>query len=63
VIQKHENIIPIEVKAGTKGAMQSMYLFMKEKKANKGIRISLENFGSFGDMDVFPLYRVGNIIK
>ncbi len=32
VIQKQAQIVPIEVKAGTKGSMQSMYLFLKEKK-------------------------------
>ena len=44
VIQKQDKIIPIEVKAGTKGAMQSMYLFLEEKKSDFGIRLSLENF-------------------
>jgi predicted AAA+ superfamily ATPase len=33
VIQNQEYIFPVEVKAGTKGAMQSMYLFMDEKKS------------------------------
>lgn len=35
VIQIQENIVPIEVKAGTKGSMQSLYLFMQEKKTFK----------------------------
>jgi uncharacterized protein len=43
--------------------MQSMYLFMKEKDSKKGIRISLENFGSFEKIDVYPLYAVGNILN
>jgi uncharacterized protein len=63
VIQQQENIIPIEVKAGTKGAMQSMHLFMKEKAAKKGIRISLENFGKFNNIDVFPLYGVRQLLN
>jgi uncharacterized protein len=62
VTQQNENIIPIEVKAGTKGAMQSMHLFMKEKDSKKGIRISLENFGTYGAIDVYPLYALGNIV-
>ncbi|MDR1342287.1 MAG: AAA family ATPase, partial [Prevotellaceae bacterium] len=47
VIQKNENIIPIEVKSGTTGAMQSLHLFMKEKNITCGIRTSLENFAQY----------------
>ena len=32
VIQKNYDIIPIEVKSGTKGAMQSMFKFLEEKQ-------------------------------
>ncbi|MGI6394689.1 MAG: ATP-binding protein [bacterium] len=35
-------IIPIEVKSGTRGAMQSIYLFMEERKSDFGIRISCQ---------------------
>lgn len=63
VIQQQENIIPIEVKAGTKGAMQSMHIFMKEKQAKKGIRCSLENFSEYENIEVIPLYAVGNIFR
>ena len=62
LIQKQENIIPIEVKAGTKGAMQSMYLFIKEKKAPYGIRLSLENFSMLENVKICPLYAVKNIV-
>jgi uncharacterized protein len=62
VIQKEEKIIPIEVKAGTKGTMQSLFLFLKEKNINSGIRISLENFSSMEKVDIFPLYGVKNIL-
>jgi len=34
VIQKGEKIIPVEVKSGTSGKMQSLYLFMNEKNRN-----------------------------
>jgi len=43
VIQQGTEIVSIEVKAGTKGQMQSMFLFMDER----GIRVSLENFSTF----------------
>ena len=63
IIQKGEDLIPIEVKEGTKGAMQSMFLFLKEKKKAKGIRISLENFGSMEKIDIYPLYGVWNLMN
>ena len=63
IIQQGEEIIPIEVKAGTKGSMQSMYLFLNEKKKEKGIRISLENFGRVNEIDIYPLYGIGNLLN
>ncbi|MCL2810104.1 MAG: AAA family ATPase [Treponema sp.] len=63
IIQKGSNIIPIEVKAGTQGGMQSLRLFMKEKHIKKGIRTSMENFGNIDDIDIYPLYAIGNLIK
>jgi predicted AAA+ superfamily ATPase len=58
IIQQGERIVPIEVKAGTQGAMQSLRLFMNEKKIEKGIRTSLENFGTYENIDVYPLYAI-----
>jgi len=62
LIQKGYDIIPIEVKSGTQGSMQSLRLFMKEKNIKRGIRTSLENFGRSGDIDIYPLYAIGNVI-
>jgi len=61
LITWNEKIIPVEVKAGTKGSMQSLFLFLKEKKLQQGIRISLENFSSYSNIKVYPLYAVENI--
>jgi hypothetical protein len=63
VVQKHDKIIPIEVKSGTQGAMQSLRLFMKEKNIAKGIRTSLENFAQYNNIDVYPMYAISNLIK
>ena len=63
LIQREQNIVPVEVKAGTKGAMQSMFLFLEEKQRKLGIRCSMENFGKFQNIEIYPLYAVGNIIK
>lgn len=59
VIQKDREIIPIEVKSGTKGSMQSLYLFLSEKKIDFGIRLSLENFGSIEHVKIIPIYAIG----
>ena len=63
VIQKSEKITPIEVKAGTKGQMQSMQIFLKERNLEKGIRISLENFSTIDNIDIIPLYAAGRILN
>jgi predicted AAA+ superfamily ATPase len=62
IVQSGTNVIPIEVKAGTRGAMQSLHLFMEEKKSIKGIRTSLENFGKIGNIEIYPLYAISTII-
>jgi len=62
LVQKSEQIVPLEVKAGTKGSMQSLHLFMKERNSKKGIRCSLENFSSYDNIDVYPLYAIANFM-
>lgn len=61
LIQRNEKIIPIEVKSGKQGKMQSMWLFMNEKKTEFGIRTSLENFSEYDKIKVYPLYAIGNV--
>ena len=61
LLQQNEKILPIEVKSGTKGQMQSMRIFLKERHLDQGIRISLENFARYENITVYPLYAVSNI--
>jgi len=61
LVQIGAQIVPIEVKAGTKGAMQSLHLFMNEKNCKKGIRTSLENFGNLGNISIYPMYAISNL--
>ena len=61
LIQDNEKIIPIEVKSGKSGKMQSLHLFLKEKQSEYGIRTSLENFTKYENIRVYPLYAIGNI--
>jgi predicted AAA+ superfamily ATPase len=63
VLQKNEDILPIEVKAGTKGQMQSLHLFLKERGSPYGIRFSHENFGRYGNIQVMPLYAVEKLFS
>jgi predicted AAA+ superfamily ATPase len=61
VFQKGDQIIPIEVKSGMRGAMQSMHLFLREKNLEEGIRFSLENFGKYQNIKTIPLYAVSTL--
>ena len=61
LIQKQNSIIPIEVKSGTKGSMNSMFLFLTEKNSSYGCRLSLENFAEYENIKVYPLYAFSNI--
>ncbi len=61
VIQQKENIVPIEVKSGKKGSMQSLFLFLSEKKAPVGVRFSLENYSAYQNIQVYPLYAVSEL--
>ncbi len=63
LIQHESNILPIEVKSGTQGKMQSLRLFLKEKRLSRGIRTSLENFAEYDNIEVYPLYAISQLIK
>lgn len=69
---KGSHVLPLEVKASTRGSMQSLYLFMRKKHLTQAIRTSFENFGEFDYIDpqdndstrhirVLPLYALSNM--
>jgi predicted AAA+ superfamily ATPase len=62
LIQKSNKIIPVEVKSGTTGKMQSLHLFMNEKQSEYGIRTSFENFGQYNKIKVYPMYAIRQIV-
>ena len=62
LVQRGEHIRPIEVKAGTQGSMQSLRMFIQEKKIERGIRTSLENFARYENIEVYPMYAIANIM-
>lgn len=72
IVNLDEKIVPIEIKAGTKGGMKSLWIFMNEKHLELAIRCSLENIGAFSRIDpaqpgeirnvlIVPLYAVSRI--
>jgi len=61
IIQSGEKIIPIEVKSGKTGKMKSMRIFLKQHRSEFGIRLSLENFSEYEDIQIRPLYSVSDI--
>ena len=63
IIQHNDKILPIEVKSGIRGKMQSMRLFISGHNTRKGVRLSLENFAGYEDIEAYPLYAVSNILK
>ncbi|MBD3422410.1 MAG: AAA family ATPase [Chitinivibrionales bacterium] len=56
VITKQQHIIPIEVKSGLRGTMQSMRIFLKERNIPCGVRLSQENLSRHADILNLPLY-------
>jgi hypothetical protein len=67
-------VLPVEVKASTQGAMQSLWVFMRRRKLVKAVRTSLENFGELEyvdpepeaegavrHVDIVPLYALSNL--
>lgn len=46
VVSFGKNVLPVEIKAGMRGGMKSLWIFMREKRLERGVRCSLENFGN-----------------
>ncbi|MCM2351934.1 MAG: ATP-binding protein, partial [Bacteriovoracaceae bacterium] len=44
IIQKENEIIPIEVKASASGHLKSLFYFSKEKRKNKAVKISMDDY-------------------
>jgi hypothetical protein len=63
VIQQGTTIVPVEVKAGSRGSMQSIHLFLGERNLTRGIRLSHENYSSYNSMVIAPLYSAGNLVS
>ncbi len=63
LLQMSGNILPIEVKSGTRGRLKSLALFLQEKSSPYGIRISGGPFAVEGNMHSYPLYAIFNFLR
>ena len=63
VLSRNTRILPIEVKAGTRGQMQGLHLFLEERNLEKGFRISHENFANYDRVKTVPMYAAGNLLR
>ena len=62
VMQHGNGVLPVEVKAGLRGSMKSLRLFMAEKHIDIGVRVSLENFATLPVVRIIPLYAIHRIV-
>ncbi len=63
VIANNGRVVPIEVKAGTRGQMQSLHLFLEARNLPYGLRISGENFSAYNKIKTLPLYAVSQAYR
>lgn len=63
LIEKKSSLIPVEVKSGIQGKMQSLFMFLELKNQKNGVRSSLENFASNDNICVYPVYAIENILQ
>ncbi len=67
LIAKNGSILPIEVKAGVKGGMKSLRVYMEAKDLHSAVRLSLEPFNTItegvNNINIIPLYSVVSVYK
>ena len=63
IISKGTTLFPIEVKAGTIGKLRSLKIFMEEKKAALGVRISQQPLSLEDSILSLPLYLIEQLPK
>jgi predicted AAA+ superfamily ATPase len=63
IITDRAKIIPIEVKAGSTGALKSLHLLMSENKLNLGVKISQQPLSYDGKILSLPIYMVSELTR
>lgn len=63
IAAKKQEIIPIEVKAKTKGGMKSLKVYFESHpKSTYGVKISENHFARHGNLEEIPLYAIASWI-
>jgi hypothetical protein len=58
LLQRGEQIIPLEVKSGKTGTLKSLHLFLKENQAPFGVRLSMHPLSFHDNVLSIPLYAI-----
>lgn len=64
VIQKNQEIIPIEVKSGEGSTLKSMHIFLESHpQSTFGVRFSTQNFSLYQNIHSYPLYAIAKFMQ
>ncbi len=64
LVQRDQNVIPVEVKSGTGSALQSMKLFLESHPHSPyGIKLAPQNYAQAGKLFTYPLYAVAKVLE
>lgn len=64
VVVKNRDIVPVEVKSGTRGGLKSMHIFLDSHPASRyGVKISEHPFAMHGNVREVPLYGIEAWLK
>ena len=64
LIQKNEQVVPIEVKSGAGTTLKSMHLFLEtHPQSSYGIRFSIQNYSQFQKVYSYPLYAIHSALQ
>lgn len=63
LIVKNSEIVPIEVKSGSKGRMKSLAIFLENYKIATGIKISQEGFNEETPIMSLPFYAIESYLR
>jgi predicted AAA+ superfamily ATPase len=61
--ERNGKVIPLEVKSGSRGKMQSLRMFMASHETPYGIRIALENAAEYDNIKVLPACALFRLSK
>lgn len=61
IIQHHNHILPIEVKAGKTGRLRSLHAFLNKHNGSLGIKLSQESLRFDGKVLSLPLYMISEL--